>query len=89
MLCPKCQSSTKVINTAAKGREYAGSRARFHIIDSAGTQRRRACTNKQCGHRFDTIEIEIDSVATREEMVNARARQLIAVCDAINLTLGE
>lgn len=43
MLCPKCLSKTKVIDTR-------------NNMEENETYRRRVCDNKECGYRFYTVE---------------------------------
>lgn len=42
MLCPKCETETRVIDTRK--------------MDSGAIRRRRQCPNPQCNHRFATKE---------------------------------
>lgn len=47
MLCPKCNSETKVINSRVGG-------------PNGEVRRRRECTNAACKHRFTTLEVLLE-----------------------------
>ena len=60
MICPKCKSETRVVNS------------RPHRDDATVIQRRRWCDD--CGHKFNTQEATVDIVARRRLMRASRAK---------------
>lgn len=87
MLCPKCQSDTKVLNSVKHGKSYVGTRALVKCDIEQSMQRKRRCTNPKCRQTFTTIERMLESKDDYDKRLYIIIEGLKTVRDTITATL--